>query len=180
MNANSMSGYDRWMVARMNDPRGRVLYATAARRRTAVAAHVVMTVATVALYARLFSTAEIWPLVPLLLLLLPWCVTTGTLNSATGGVCELRSRALDERQLAERERARAVAHKMTGALIVGAAVGLWAGALLTDGLFSTAPVAAVLAGVFVLHWLMPLWVAGVLVKDEPADEFEDDAVPSYS
>ncbi|CAM5259294.1 hypothetical protein GCM10010329_05160 [Streptomyces spiroverticillatus] len=181
MNAsNTMTGYDRRMRSLMNNPRLYPLHATAARRRTAVAAHVALTGTAVVLAVWLFRQEAPWTVLVMPAILLPWCIVTGILNSATGGLFELRARALDERQLAEREQARSAAHKMTGALVGGAALGLWLAAWLTDGQLSRAYVAPLLAGVFVLHWLMPLWIAGLLVKDDPADDFADDAVPSYS
>ncbi|MEU8893254.1 hypothetical protein [Streptomyces sp. NPDC048442] len=173
MNANAtVTGYDRRMYALMNNPKTRVLHATAARRRAAVATHVVLTVTEVALMVLLYTHDQLWAAFALLALLLPYVITTGILNSATRGVFELRRRVLDERQLRERERSRSIAHKMTGALILGAAAGLWLAALCTDGQLTRAYVAPLLAGVFVLHWMMPLWVASLMVKDEPADDLE--------
>lgn len=46
----------------------------------------------------------------LLGVLLPRCVATGVINSATRELLELRGRVLDERQLAERDRVLARAH----------------------------------------------------------------------
>ena len=172
MNATA-TGYDRRMRALMNDPRGTVLHATAGRRRVAVAAHVALTVASVWLMVLMFAHDQQWAAFALIGLLLPWCVATGVLNGATQGILELRSRALDERQLRERDRARGAAHKMTGALVFGAAVGMWLATVATDGQLSRAYVAPLLAGVFVLHWLMPLWLAALLAQDEPADECDE-------
>ncbi|GHH41016.1 hypothetical protein [Streptomyces candidus] len=175
-----LTGYDRRMRALMNDPRGRVLHATKGRRRAAVAASVGLTAAAVTLVARMFTYDELWAAFALLPVLLLWCLATGALNSATRGLFELRVRALDERQLLERERARSAAHMMTGALIFGAAVGLWVSTVLGDGHLTRAYVAPLLAGVFVLHWMMPLWIAGLLAQDAPADDSADDGEgPSY-
>ncbi len=173
-----MTGYDRRMRALMNDPRGRVLSATKGRRRTAVAASVALTAADVALAVQGFAYDQRWAVFALLPVTLLWCLATGVLNGATGGLFELRARALDERQLMERERARATAHRMTGALIIGAAAGLWLAAIATDGQLTRAYAAPLLAGVFVLLWMMPLWVAALQVQDAPADEFEDDTDPA--
>ncbi|MFD3518557.1 hypothetical protein [Streptomyces sp. NPDC058657] len=172
MNATA-TRHDRRMHALMNNPAGKVLHATAARRRTAVAAHVLLTVALVWLLILLYAHDQVWAAFAMLGVLLLWCIATGVLNGATRGLFELRSRVLDERQLMERDRARGIAHKMTGALVFGAAAGLWLTAVLTDGQLSRAYVAPLLAGVFVLHWLMPLWVAGLLVQDEPADDLDE-------
>ncbi|MGW7415547.1 hypothetical protein [Streptomyces sp. NPDC054863] len=175
MNANpTVTRYDRRMHALMNDPRGSALYATVGRRRAAVGAHVALTCAEVALLVALYSHEQLWAAFALIALLLPYCIATGILNAATRGIFELRRRVLDERQLMERERARSTAHKMTGALIAGAAAGLWLAAAFTDGQLTRAYVAPLLAGVFVLHWMMPLWVAGLQVKDAPADDLDHD------
>ncbi|GAA3492583.1 MULTISPECIES: hypothetical protein [Streptomyces] len=182
MNATAskrMTGYDRRMRALMNDPRGRVLSATKGRRRAAVAASVTLTVADVALVVQVFAYDQRWAVFALIPVTLLWCLAAGVLNGATAGLFELRARALDERQLMERERARATAHRMTGALVIGAAAGLWLAAWASDGQLTRAYVAPLLVGVFVLLWMMPLWVAGLQVQDTPADDFEDDAVPSY-
>lgn len=172
-NTATMTRHDRRMWALMNDPRARVFHATAGRRRAAVAAHIVLTVAFVALLTVLYANDQLWAAFALMALLVPFVFTTGVLNGATRGLVELRTRALDERQLAERERARAIAHRMTGALIFGAAVGMWLATVATDGQLTRAYVAPLLGGVFVLHWVMPLWVAGLLVQDEPADDLDD-------
>ncbi|MFI5802717.1 hypothetical protein [Streptomyces sp. NPDC051561] len=108
----------------MNDPRGKALHATAGRRRAAVAAHAVLTVGAVWLVVLMFAHDQRWAAFALIGVLLPWCFFTGVLNGATQGILELRSRVLDERQLMERDRARGAAHKMTGALVLGAAAGL--------------------------------------------------------
>jgi uncharacterized membrane protein YoaK (UPF0700 family) len=178
-NKSTLTAYDRRMRALMNDGRARPFYATAARRRTAVAASVVLTAAAVALLVQMFVHDRLWAALALLPLLLLWCFATGVLNGATQGLFELRSRALDERQLTERERARSAAHRMTGALIVGAAAGMWLATAFGDGELTRAYVAPLLAGVFVLHWMMPLWMAGLLAQDPPADDLADDADPSY-
>ena len=57
----------------------------------------------------------------LLALLLPWCVATGAINAATRGLLELRRRALDERQRAERSEVLARAHRITTALLLATA-----------------------------------------------------------
>ncbi|MFJ2739130.1 hypothetical protein ACIO3O_05635 [Streptomyces sp. NPDC087440] len=174
MNTATPTRYDRRMQALMNDPKTHVLHATKGRRRAAVAAHIALTGAFVACLTVLYAADQLWAAFALLALLVPYVVTTGILNAATRGLVELRSRVLDERQLAERERARAVAHRMTGALILGAAVGLWLAAWCTDGQLTRAYAAPLLGGVFVLHWLMPLWVAALQVKDVPVEDLEAD------
>ncbi|MFI6011997.1 hypothetical protein ACIBAG_24810 [Streptomyces sp. NPDC051243] len=171
MTTTRMTRYDRSMLRLMNDRRGWPLHATAARRRSVVAAHVVLTVAIVALVGHFcLSRAEpTWAAVVALVLTLPWMVATGVINSATRGLLELRERALDERQLAERSRVLARAHRLMTALLAGAVVGLLAvGAAGGDALRAYA--APTLAAVLVVHWLMPLWVAGLTAEDEPADD----------
>ncbi|GAB2444632.1 hypothetical protein GCM10027162_45720 [Streptomyces incanus] len=159
------------MLRLMNDRRSRPLYATAARRRLAVAAHVVLTAAIGGLmtYSSLTEGQPIWAFVVMAALLLPWMVATGAINAATRGLLELRERALDERQSAERARVQARAHRAMTLLLAATAAGLLtAGAV--DGKAPTAYAAPVLIAVLVVHWLMPLWVAGLTAQDEPAED----------
>ncbi|MEV6424032.1 hypothetical protein [Streptomyces sp. NPDC051662] len=163
-----LTKYDQRMYTLMNGREGRPLYATAARRRAVVCAHIALTVIFEAAWiAVVFSERKLWwPLVVLLAALLPWCVATGAINGATRGLLQLRDRALDERQLTERDRVLARAHRLTSFLLLAAAViaGLvgWLGDVRMETL-----VAPVLIGVLVPHWLMPMWVAGLTVPDEP-------------
>ncbi|GGV18462.1 hypothetical protein [Streptomyces griseoflavus] len=170
MTTRPLTRYDRSMLRLMNDRRSRPLYATAARRRLAVAAHVLLTAATGGLmtYSFLAEGQPVWALVVIAALLLPWMIATGAINAATRGLLELRERALDERQSAERARVRARAHQaMTLLLAATAASLLTAGAV--DGHAPTAYAAPVLIAVLVVHWLMPLWVAGLTAQDEPEE-----------
>ncbi|MFF8788115.1 hypothetical protein [Streptomyces sp. NPDC015125] len=167
--------YDERMFAIMNNREGNALYATAARRRTAVTAHVVLTVASVATGIGGWVTDRrglAFALLGLsLALTLAWCVATGVINGATRGLLELRTQVLDERQLAERDRVRARAHRLTTYLLAGAVIGVaaycWTGQVQARTLL-----VPVLIVVFVVHWLMPMWVAGLAVRDEPAEESE--------
>lgn len=160
------------MFALMNREEGAVLHATAVRRRLFVGAHILMTAASVVCWNLVVfgEGRQVGALVATLALLLPWCFATGVINSATRGLLELRGRVLDERQLAERDRARARAHRLTSGLLLAAALGVggagWIGDVPVEGLF-----APVLTAVLVVHWLMPLWVAGLMVRDEPDDGF---------
>ncbi|OEJ25430.1 hypothetical protein AR457_14160 [Streptomyces agglomeratus] len=162
--------HDRRMFALMNREEGSALHSTATRRRLFVGAHILMTAASVVCWnIVVFGERRDWALVVILALLLPWCFATGVINTATRGLLELRGRVLDERQLAERDRARARAHRLTSGLLLAAALGVgaagWTGGVPVEGL-----IAPVLAAVLATHWLMPLWVAGLMVRDEPADE----------
>ncbi|MEU0740771.1 hypothetical protein [Streptomyces sp. NPDC006134] len=171
MTTTRTTPYDRAMVRLMNDRRGRPMYATAARRRLVVALHIALTAVVGALLASFtFAGARpLWPAALAAVLLLPWMVATGAINGATRGLLELRARVLDERQLAERNRVLAVAHRtMTVVLAAAVAVLLIAGAAGGESL--GAAVAPVLLAVLVAHWLMPLWVAGLRAQDEPADD----------
>ncbi|MEW1692256.1 hypothetical protein ACIQOF_30605 [Streptomyces sp. NPDC091265] len=161
--------YDRRMFAVMNDHGAQALYATAARRRTAVAAHVLLTAAGVAAGIGTRTSEGQWPAFALLALALPWCLATGVINGATRGLLELRTHVLDERQLAERDRVRARAHRLTTYLLAGAVVGVAAGDW-TGQVRAGTLLVPVLAALFVMHWLMPLWVAGLAARDEPAGE----------
>lgn len=171
MTTTRLTRYDRSMMRVMNDRRGQPLYATAARRRLVVAAHLVLTVATGGLmtYSYLAEGEPIWAFVVMAVLLLPWMVATGVINAATRGLLELREHALDERQSAERTRVQARAHRAMTLLLAATAVGLLiAGA--AEGNAPTAYAAPVLIAVLVVHWLMPLWVAGLMAQDEPAED----------
>ncbi|MER6011953.1 hypothetical protein [Streptomyces bluensis] len=171
MTTTRMTGYDRSMLKLMNDPAGRPLYATAARRRVVVAVHVALTMAMGVLmaYFTLAKAEPMWPAIATAVLLLPWMVTTGAINGATRGLLELRERALDERQSAERRRVLAVSHRvMTLLLASAAAVLLIVGGAGGDALRAYA--APVLIAVLVTHWLMPLWVAGLMAQDEPVED----------
>ncbi|KPC66404.1 hypothetical protein ADL29_04450 [Streptomyces chattanoogensis] len=160
------------MFAIMNDRTAAPLYATAARRRAAVAAHVALTAATVAAGAGMYVTDTPWLAYVMLALVAPWCLATGVINGATRGLLELRTHALDERQLAERDRVRAQAHRLTTYLLAAAVVciaaGKWFGHVQAGTLL-----VPVLVAVFVAHWLMPMWVAGLAVRDEPTEEQEE-------
>ncbi|PZH15024.1 hypothetical protein C1I97_09160 [Streptomyces sp. NTH33] len=171
MTTTPLTRYDRSMLRLMNDRRSRPLYATAARRRLVVAAHVVLTAAIGGLmtYFFLAEGEAIWAFVVVVALLLPWMVATGVINGATRGLLELRERALDERQSAERARVQARAHRAMTLLLAATAGGLLtAGA--ANGKAPTAYAAPVLIAVLAVHWLMPLWVAGLTAQDEPAED----------
>ncbi|CAL9479123.1 hypothetical protein SUDANB58_03019 [Streptomyces sp. enrichment culture] len=171
MTTTRMTRYDRAMVRLLNDRRSKPMYATAARRRLVVALHAVLTVVIGSLLA-LFTLAgarPLWPAVLAFVLLLPWTVATGVINGATRGLLELRARALDERQLTERSRVLAVAHRAMTVLLAAAVAGLLIAGAAGGGTPETA-VVPVLAAVLVAHWLMPLWVAGLRAQDEPADD----------
>ncbi|MFJ2896917.1 hypothetical protein ACIO87_18795 [Streptomyces sp. NPDC087218] len=171
MTTTPLTRYDRRMLRLMNDRRAQPLYATATRRRLVVAAHVVLTAAIGGFMAHLYLAEgePVSSVVVMAVLMLPWMVATGAINAATRGLLELRERALDERQSAERVRVQARAHRaMTLLLVVAAAGLLTAGAI--DGDAPTAYAAPVLVAVLVVHWLMPLWVAGLTARDEPAED----------
>ncbi|KUM70744.1 hypothetical protein [Streptomyces curacoi] len=171
MTTTRMTSYDRSMLRLMNDPRGRSLYATPARRRLAVAAHAALTAAIVGLFAHFFlSRAEaIWSAVVVAVLLLPWMVAQGVINSATRGLLELRAPALDERQLAERDRVLARAHRITTCLLLLAVVGLFVVGDADGDALRTYAVSA-LVGTLVAHFVMPSWVAGLSAQDEPSED----------
>ncbi|MFD7919121.1 hypothetical protein ACFV3R_07855 [Streptomyces sp. NPDC059740] len=162
------AAYDRRMTALMNRHSDHPWIATAARRRAAVALHVALTVAglgtTWVLAVADGETVLRWTALALLVLLVPWCYATGFLNSATRGLLELRARVLDERQLAERARVQARAHRLTLYLLLLAC----GGAAVVD--VPQAAVAPGLASLVAFHWLMPLWLAGLSVQDVAADD----------
>ncbi|GGW38117.1 hypothetical protein [Streptomyces caelestis] len=171
MTTTRLTRYDRIMLRLMNDRRGQAWYATAARRRLAVAAHITLTVAIGGLMTHLFLAEgePLWPVAAMAVLLLPWMVATGIIDGATRGLLELREHVLDERQSAERSRVLARSHRTTTLLLAASAVAL----LITGGVDGNAPkayAAPLLIAVLVVHWVMPLWVAGLRAQDEPADD----------
>ncbi|WP_030668864.1 hypothetical protein [Streptomyces sp. NRRL B-1347] len=163
-----LTAHDRRMSALMNRTEGEPLYRTAGRRRAVVVAHIALTVGAVAAWLGTVVGESDWAVWVMLGLLLPWCVATGIINSATRGLLELRPRALDERQRAERDRVRARAHQVMTWLLLAAVVGT--GLAGFSGADFKALVFQVMFCAFVTHWLMPLWVAGLTARDEPADE----------
>ncbi|MFD3659532.1 hypothetical protein ACFWVF_02860 [Streptomyces sp. NPDC058659] len=165
--------YDRRMYAVMNDRRAAAVYATAGRRRLLVGTHFALTTVGVGSYIGAVFGSGFGSVTAVAIVLLPWVLLTGMLNGATRGLLELRGRMLDERQLVERDRVRALAHRFTLWLLVAAAFGAGTYSVLTDAPLQAA-VTPVLIGVLAAHWMMPLWVAGLRVQDdlgELDDEF---------
>lgn len=167
--------HDRRMYEIMNRPDAQALTRTAARRRAWVAAHIVLTATSVAFWLGSVHLGTLWMPFVLLALVLPWCVAMGAVNGATRGLLELRGHMLDERQIVERDRVRAIAHRITlGLLLAGVAgVGLaaWLGGVRFDG----ALLFPVLFALLVTHWMLPAWVACLRVPDDAPDEvaFDD-------
>ncbi|WP_329274309.1 hypothetical protein [Streptomyces sp. NBC_00691] len=166
--------YDRHMYALMNDRRAAAVHATTTRRRFAVTAHVALTAVGVGAWIGTVFGPGWGPALVVAGALLPWVLLTGVLNGSTRGLLELRGRMLDERQLAERDRVRALAHRITLWLLVAAAIGAGAYSTLADAPLRAA-VTPVLVGVLAAHWMMPLWVAALRVQDEPTDCLADAA-----
>ncbi|MFF3757513.1 hypothetical protein [Streptomyces sp. NPDC002185] len=164
--------YDRRMYAVMNDRRAAAAYATAPRRRLLVGAHIALTAIGVGAWIATVFGPGYGQLVLVVAVLLPWMVLTGMLNGSTRGLLELRGRMLDERQLIERDRVRALAHRITLWLLVAVA-----GAVGVYGVVADVPLRAavppVLVGVLAVHWMMPLWVAGLRVQDDLGDDVGD-------
>ncbi|MEU3431122.1 hypothetical protein [Streptomyces gardneri] len=169
--------YDRHMYALMNDRRAAAVHATTTRRRLAVTAHVALTAVGVGAWiGTVFGPG--WGLALVVAgALLPWVLLTGVLNGSTRGLLELRGRMLDERQLVERDRVRALAHRITLWLLVAAAIGAGAYSTLADAPLRAA-VTPVLVGVLAAHWMMPLWVAALRVQDELGDTEDEFAEAS--
>ncbi|MEU6878802.1 hypothetical protein [Streptomyces sp. NPDC046712] len=166
--------YDRHMYALMNDRRAAGLYATAPRRRLVVGAHVALTAVGVGAWIGTVFGPWFWPAVVVAVVLVPWVLLTGVLNGSTRGLLELRGRMLDERQLVERDRVRALAHRVTLWLLLAAAFGTGVYGMLADAPLRAA-VAPVLFGVLAVHWMMPLWVAGLRVQDDLSDDLDEEA-----
>lgn len=163
--------YDRAMFALMNREEAKFMHATAARRQAVVAVHVVLTVVMVGSWLAMVFDDRMWALAAMVVVLFPWAFATGVLNSATRGLLELRRHVLDERQLAERDRVHARSHRlMTWGLFVaalGTGAAGWLGEVRVEAL-----VAPVLISLLALHSLLPLWVAGLRVQDEPGEEVD--------
>ncbi|RLU83015.1 hypothetical protein CTZ27_28930 [Streptomyces griseocarneus] len=167
--------YDRRMVQIMNNAAGRPLYATAARRRALVAAHVALTGGTLAVLLGGIAERAPWVLLGGIAILLPlWCFATGAINGCTRGLLELRARALDERQLADRHRVQARAHRISVAILFAAVVTL-AVIGMARGEFTSGTLLPVLVVALAAFWLMPLWTAGLMARDE-LDEMPDEAM----
>ncbi|GAA2414084.1 hypothetical protein GCM10010420_49530 [Streptomyces glaucosporus] len=160
--------YDRRMLRLMNDPRHQGVHATRARRRGLVAAHVALTAAWL---AALLSVADHgWTAAAALAAVtLAWCVVTGMLNLATRGLLELRTRVLDERQLAERGRAFAIAHRAFLALQLATLLWVFL-AYRGDGQVSARVLAGTVVVLLATHWLLPLWSAALIARDAPAED----------
>ncbi|MEU4066536.1 hypothetical protein AB0F25_29845 [Streptomyces wedmorensis] len=164
--------YDRHMYALMNDRRAAAAHATTTRRRLAVTAHVALTAVGVGAWIGTVFGPGWGPALVVASALLPWVLLTGVLNGSTRGLLELRGRMLDERQLVERDRVRALAHRITLWLLMAAVIGAGTYSTLADAPLRAA-VTPVLVGVLAAHWMMPLWVAALRVQDEPADDLAD-------
>ncbi|MBM7169294.1 hypothetical protein JQK87_12870 [Streptomyces sp. G44] len=167
-----LTNYDRRMYRLMNRREAAPFHATAARRRAWVVAHILLTAVSVVAWLCAVVGDQRWATWTMLGLLLPWCFATGVINSSTRGLLELRVRALDERQRAERVRVAALAQRAMLWVLLAATVG--AGVAALAGAEVEGLVFPVLFGVFVVHWLMPLWMAGLTARDEP--DFDDDDV----
>lgn len=171
MTTTRLTRYDRSMLRLMNDRRALPLYATTARGRLVVTTHVTLTVAIVALLGHfcLAQAEPLWSAAVAGILMLPWMAATGVINGATRGLMEWREHVLDERQSAERRRVLARAHRLMTWLLLGSVIGLLAAGA-ADGDALRVYAAPVLVAVLTVHWLMPLWVAGLAARDEPADD----------
>ncbi|MFJ2177381.1 hypothetical protein ACIOHE_31375 [Streptomyces sp. NPDC087851] len=161
--------HDRRMYALMNRGETRPFHATAARRRLVVGAHVALTALMVGSWGVAQAMDLTWPLFVMIGLLLPWCLATGVLNGATRGLLELRGRMLDERQRAERDLIRARAHGVTLRLLLGGAFVFIVLHALGDR-DVTVSLSYALVVALAVHWLVPLWLAGLQARDEPADD----------
>ncbi|GAA0491580.1 hypothetical protein ACFQ2B_16380 [Streptomyces stramineus] len=164
-----MQRYDQRMLAIMNNPATKPFTATRARRRAAVAAHVTVTAAVLAVMFDAFGKQNPWLVLGTVIVGLPlWCIATGAINGATRGLVELRSRVLDERQLAERNAIYTRAHRISVGLLLSAVLAVigwqWAGHTVHSG--AALPMLIV---ALVTFWLMPLWTAGLMVQDEVDD-----------
>lgn len=165
---NATTRYDKWALRTMNDQRTKRYHATQTARRRIVAAHAVTTALGLAAVLFSYATSTTWPLAVLLVALALWIPLTGLLNSATDGLLELRTRALDERQLAERGTVHTLAHRITGWAMIAAILAFvltpLTGTPLAD---QGTPLAATAVTLFAAQRLLPLWLAALRVRDVP-------------
>ncbi|MER0447810.1 hypothetical protein ABR738_25210 [Streptomyces sp. Edi4] len=163
-----LTRYDRWMYKTMNRREYEGLYATAARRRVLFGAHLALTAAYVAAGLAAVLVPSVTALWVMLVLLVPWCVAMGAINTATRGLLELRRRALDERQRAERSEVLARAHRVTTVLLVATAVA--AAVYGHTGGDLAPPSLPALTALLVTHALTPRWTALLRTQNEPTDD----------
>ncbi|MFE9392088.1 hypothetical protein [Streptomyces sp. NPDC006784] len=167
--------YDRWLLRTMNDARTKRFHASRGARHRIVAGHLATTGLGLTGMVGCFASAALWPVVALLV----WVPLTGLLNSMTRGLLELRVRFLDERQVAERGTAHLWAYRINSWLLTAALLGfyvLWvAGTSMAD---LAGPLAATGLVAYVVHRLLPLWIAALRVRDEPQDDDEEWPAPA--
>ncbi|MDJ1135954.1 hypothetical protein [Streptomyces iconiensis] len=163
--------YDKWTFKTMNDQRTKGYHATRAARRRIVAAHLTTTALGLAAVIGAYAASRPWLLAVLVAAMMVWTPLTGLLNSMTRGLLELRTRLLDERQLAERGTVHTFAHRITGWALTAALFAFLVASLAGASLASlTVPLAATGLALLVVQRLLPLWIAAVRVADEPEDE----------
>ncbi|NSC23437.1 hypothetical protein FM076_20690 [Streptomyces albus subsp. chlorinus] len=168
--------YDKWLLKTMNDTRTKRYHATRAARRRIIAAHMAATVVGVAALVTGYAREDLWPLVWMLVALVAWIPLTGLLNSMTYGLLDLRTRVLDERQIAERGAVHAVAYRVTSWMMALTLLGFYAAWTLDVPLSDLAvPLASAGLSVFVLHRLLPLWIAALRAQDPPEEEPDEAA-----
>ncbi|MEO3754253.1 hypothetical protein [Streptomyces sp. B6B3] len=161
--------HDRAMLRTLNQNEVRHWHARRGQRRAWTAVHVALTAATPAAFP-LAGSNDVLLIAMVVPLLLAWCVCTGVLNSSTRGLLELRARVLDERQLAERGRVHTVAHRVQLSLLLCAVAVLTIAVGLAGADVDPRVLVAVLLGLLLTHWLLPLWVAVLRTPDEPDDD----------
>ncbi|MFI6455126.1 hypothetical protein ACIBF6_26620 [Streptosporangium amethystogenes] len=94
------------------------------------------------------------------------------LNVATRGVVELRERDLDERQVGERLRAVAIAHRVTTGILIALALVV-IGVGIARGHDYSMPWDALVAltiALFLTHFVLPLIISGWRLPDPPNDD----------
>ncbi len=161
--------YDQAMLRTMNRDEARHWHASRGQRRVWTVAHIVLTAATPAVFP-LAGSNNVLLIAVLVPPVLFWCVCTGVLNGSTRGLLELRARALDERQLAERGRVHTIAHRTQLGLLLCALAGLAVTAGPAGADVDPRVLVAVLLGLLLTHWLLPLWTAALRAPDEPDDD----------
>ncbi|GAA3158027.1 hypothetical protein GCM10010466_55970 [Planomonospora alba] len=119
-----------------------------------------------------------WPFFALLgistVLALP---TISLLNVATRGVTALAEKQLDERQVAERLRATALAHRVMHGVLASLAVALLtAGVLVPDEIDVPASAALMtLIALFMTNMMAPLLISAWRLPDPPPDDEDEDS-----
>lgn len=152
-------------------------YATRGRRRLLAAAGVLSLViiwvdAVVTWALAPGDDAALVSFILLAVMLVLYLPAVTLLNIATRGVTALSERDLDERQVSERLRATALAHRVTTGILVAFFIAVFSvGVLQGPGYFLPGAALTTLAVALMLtHFVLPLLISAWRLPDPPPDE----------